>query len=179
MKTKGTVIERWVPVLGYEGKYTVSDKGRVYSLLSFRYLKPQIQNRGYTTYGLHKNSKKIAKKAHRLVYEGFIGAIKDGYQINHINGIKDDNCIDNLEEVSPRENVQHYVSGNVKKSSRFCGVTHHLNGWQAQITTNGKQKYIGWFKTEIEAARAYVTYTKENNIANKYAAKHLHEGITE
>lgn len=55
-------------------------------------------------------NKKKTKLAHRLIWESVHGPIPDGLQINHINGVKTDNRICNLELVTPRENMLHAYS---------------------------------------------------------------------
>ncbi|MBJ7900265.1 MAG: hypothetical protein GC158_10175 [Cyanobacteria bacterium RI_101] len=56
--------------------------------------------------------------AHRLVYETFFGEIPDGWQVNHINGVKSDNRLENLEVVTPQENMRHAVATGLKEGSK-------------------------------------------------------------
>jgi hypothetical protein len=71
-------------------------------------------------------------------------------QIDHINGVRDDNRIDNLREVNNQQN--HFNETNAKgyhwDSAR--------NKFKSEITLNGKNKYLGRFKTELEARNAYL-----------------------
>jgi len=77
--------------------------------------------------------------------------------IDHINGDGLDNRRDNLRICTRTENVRCQRKRTKPTSSRFKGVTWHKNHryWQAAIRKNGERTYLGWFKGEEEAARAY------------------------
>ena len=89
-------MENWKPVVGYEGRYEVSDQGRIRS--NFKTFKIQT-NKGYQRTYLTKDKKTRGFYVHRLVYEAFVGPISRGYQIDH-KGDKTDNrpemllCVD-------------------------------------------------------------------------------------
>lgn len=110
--------EEWRDIKDYEGKYQVSNFGRVKSLERFKkgkndslasvkekILKPQINHRGYYQVELCKNSKVRFYSVHRLVFEAFNGTIPEGLQVNHINEIKTDNRLSNLNLMTPKENT--------------------------------------------------------------------------
>ena len=79
-------------------------------------------------------------------------------QIDHTDGNKENNCIDNLQWLSKRDNIRKAID-KTKTTSQYFGVTQEkrLGKWIAQIYTSGKRAkvYIGRYATEIEAARAY------------------------
>jgi hypothetical protein len=93
---------------------------------------------------------------HRLVwlwYNGYLPT-KD---IDHINGIKDDNRICNLREATPAENGQNF--GKFKNNTTgFTGASFHkrTGKWQAQISKNGKAIHLGLFNTPEEAHDVYL-----------------------
>ena len=58
---------------------------------------------GYTVVGVSKPKRKLMR-VHRLVYETFVGEIPQGYELDHINTIRDDNRVENLRAVTPKEN---------------------------------------------------------------------------
>jgi len=116
--------EIWKDVKGYEGYYQVSNLGRVKSLNRIdcknrrryeRILKP-VNKDGYLRVVLYKNSNKERKRIHRIVLETFVG-INNYCEPNHINGIKTDNKLTNLEWVTHKENVKHSINSGLRKSS--------------------------------------------------------------
>lgn len=103
------LCEKWKPVLGYQGLYEVSNLGRIKSLNynhtgKSHILSPQAVM-SYLQVGLWKNRKPKIFKIHRLVWEAFNGPIPEGMQVNHINEDKHDNRLDNLNLMTPKENV--------------------------------------------------------------------------
>lgn len=114
IKVIGDAEYNMMPCLGLEDRYLISDCGKVYSLRSKRFMKIHNDRKGYEVVGLSRDKVDFNKKVHRLVYEAFKGKIPDGLQINHINCIKDDNRLHNLEVVTPLENVRHALKNNLK-----------------------------------------------------------------
>ena len=104
-------IEVWRPVLGYEGLYEVSDFGRVKSLHYNNTKKEQIlktarKGAGYIKVALHKKGKRQEIYLHRLVYESFKGKIPSGLTVDHINAIKEDNRLVNLQLLTHADNIR-------------------------------------------------------------------------
>ena len=97
--------EIWADIPKYKGKYQVSTKGRVRSLLrgKERVLTPWLTT-GYPTVSLGRRNKQLV---HRLVAEAFIPNPERRPQVNHKNGDRTDNRVNNLEWVSSRENILH------------------------------------------------------------------------
>lgn len=109
-------MEIWKDIIGYEGYYEVSNKGRVRS--KYRILKPQLQANGYYTIRLSKNNIVQMKRVHRLVAETFIENRDNKKQVNHIDGNKLNNVTDNLEWVTPSENTKHSYDNNLQKKPK-------------------------------------------------------------
>jgi hypothetical protein len=110
--------EVWKNIIGYEGYYQVSSFGNVKSLgnkftRKERFLKLSPQSKGYLTVVLQKNATRKMMLVHRLVAEHFISNTEYKPQVNHINGDKTDNVIENLEWVSHRENLDHAIKNNL------------------------------------------------------------------
>ena len=88
-------------------KYEVYEDGRIYSYKSKKFLKPGTNQYGYQVVGLTDNEgKRKTYRLNRLIYETFSGSpIPYGLQVNHINEIKTDNRFENLNLMTPKENV--------------------------------------------------------------------------
>ena len=137
----------WLPVVGFEDRYQVSNDGRVRSLdiyvnagrgntrLSKGRIKPlRKNNRGYVTVALCRDNRTTHELVHRLVAKAFINNPFDKPQVNHIDGDNTNNRADNLEWVTDNENKAHsavYVGGtqrpkkpvvvvNVATGETFC-----------------------------------------------------------
>lgn len=105
--------EIWKPVIGYEHHYEVSSEGRgrrisaAQNTFPGRLLKPHTARHGYKRFAFAVNNAVKHCNVHRVVWEAFVGPIDAGLQINHKNGVKDDNRLSNLEVVTPSENTLH------------------------------------------------------------------------
>lgn len=111
--------EEWRPVKGYEGRFEVSNYGRVKSFLTMgncrkvgaeyaHLLKPKKTNRGYLRVSLRIDGKTKDFSVHRLVVDAFIG-IPDGMVVNHIDGCKTNNNLTNLDVVTYTGNLLHAI----------------------------------------------------------------------
>jgi len=99
--------ELWRNIDGYKGMYQISSKGNV---RSYKYNSPRIlkfgkTNHGYLYINLSKNGKYKTIMVHRLVAKYFLG--KSNLTVNHINGNKLNNTVENLEWLSMEDNYQH------------------------------------------------------------------------
>jgi hypothetical protein len=127
--------------------YIVYLDGRIWSHKLNRFLKQSINIKGYLQVSINKKTKLI----HRIIAELFIPNINNFSQVNHINGDKLDNRIENLEWVTNRENTNHY------HNSKYPGVNITPSGkYRAKIRIQGKLKHIGTFYTPEEAYQAYL-----------------------
>lgn len=108
--------EIWRDIVGYEGYYEVSNLGRIRCCERIdkigRHKKSKIlklykQHDGYLRICLHKDCKQKKFLVHRLVAETFIPNENESPEVNHINGKKDDNRVENLEWITREENMLH------------------------------------------------------------------------
>jgi hypothetical protein len=83
-------------------EYVINDKGIIKR--NGKALKPTLTPKGYLRVRLSKNSKVKNYFVHRLVYENFVGEIPNGYFVNHIDEVKTNNTIDNLNLMTVKEN---------------------------------------------------------------------------
>lgn len=92
---------------------------------------------------------------HRVIFRMVTGRSPKG-QIDHINGIRDDNRWENLREVSRSENLQNQRKARSNNELGFLGVRRSRKRFRAQIWLNGKQHYLGTFDTPELAHQAYL-----------------------
>ena len=111
-------MEKFKDIKGYEGKYQVSNLGNVKSLIGKgRVLKP-LKHNGYLVAQLSKNGSHKRHKTHRLVALTFIPNPLNKSEVNHINGNKTDNRLENLEWVTHRENTIHAFDMGLNKAQK-------------------------------------------------------------
>lgn len=114
------IEEHFKPIKGYEELYEVSNLGMVKNIKFNKILKPVTDSDGYYVVGLHGHNKRSIKKIHRLVAIAFIPNLENKPQVNHINAIKNDNRIVNLEWATAKENVNHAEMMGLYKLKRIA-----------------------------------------------------------
>lgn len=153
---------------GFEGLYQVSNLGNVKSLSKIKFngryyynanekiLSPLGKNLDYYLVRLYKDKKGKSRTIHSLVAEAFLNHTANGHKIviDHINDIKKDNRLENLQIVTQRENCKKTQG---RYSSKYKGVSwgKTKNKWLAHVRINGKLFALGSFKTELDASIAY------------------------
>ncbi len=153
--------EIWKSVNGF-ANYEVSSFGRVRNATTERILKPGLNNTGYLNVRLYKNSKGKTHNIHKIVAQEFLENPFNLKCIDHIDGNRSNNNLDNLRHCTYTENNRNCTKRE-NTSSRFKGVAFRkrVNKWQAYININGRQKHLGYFLDEKDAARAYDEAAKE------------------
>ena len=169
--TKETEV--WKEINGYDG-YHISSLGRVKSTKRCRVdhdiiMKPSFDGRGYLQVCLYNNGKGKTLKIHKLMAIAFLNHKQNGMRevINHKDGNKENNNIDNIEVVSQRFNMNEYFRLNSHKlSSKYTGVHWNkaVGKWESQLKVNNKKICVGYFHSEIEASLAYQNKINELNL---------------
>ena len=116
--------EQWKPIQEFNGEYEVSNIGRVRSMKRYygmvgRIMPQTIQRKGYYAVTFHMNNKAYCRKVHRLVIEAFKPNPDNLPCINHIDGNKLNNHIDNLEWCTYQHNMQHAVRTGLTHPHRW------------------------------------------------------------
>lgn len=113
----------WKDIPGWEGLYQVSNTGLVKRIgkkggaTVGKILSLTPNNAGYPIADLNHNGARKTTRIHRLVMLAFVGECPEGMQVNHKNGNKTDNRIENLEYVTPGENTRHaHLNGLVSSA---------------------------------------------------------------
>lgn len=159
--------EIWKPVVGLEEAYEVSTFGNVrsvareYEINGGTYkkksvlLKGSISSNGYHRHTLSFLNKRVYKNTHRIVAEAFIPNSENKPQINHKDGNKLNNCVDNLEWCDAKQNLNHaYQTGLAKGKAGSKNSMADLT--ESQV---------------LEIVRFYKAGMKQVDIAKKFGQK--------
>lgn len=143
--------EIWRDVVGYEGLYQVSNLGRIKS--SSKILTQNNGHSGYLTKTLFKKGKYKTFYVHKIVANSWIGESGwkiNGLEINHIDGNKRNNNINNLELVTRRENMKH--------------------GYRVGLINNNRKVYQyssnGVYEREFDSLKEAASYHNSNKISH-------------
>lgn len=112
----------WKLIEGFDGIYSVSNYGEVRNNKTGRLMKQRKTEKGYLRVGLTNNGKPKCMRVHRLVAQAFIPNPDDKPEVNHIDFNKENNCVNNLEWVTGKENAKHSL-GNRKNLTKLNAKT--------------------------------------------------------
>jgi hypothetical protein len=138
----------------FEGKYIIYSDGQIWSVRRNKFLKASVHHTGYTRICVDKKNRFI----HRLVAEAFIPNPNNLPMVNHINEIKSDNRVENLEWCNNRHNITHSC-GN-----KIAGVHFFKGKYRVRIYVNKKNTHIGSFNTIEEANQFRLNFISEHNL---------------
>lgn len=114
-------MEIWKDIPGTNGEYKISNYGKVMTAKTGRILSPAIDMNGYERVCLFKMDRNRRYKVHRLVAITFIPKVEGKDQVNHKDGNKRNNSVENLEWVTHKENMHHAKETGLREGhQRFC-----------------------------------------------------------
>lgn len=164
-------MEIWKPIVGTKWFIEVSSKGRVRSLLRGepRVLKTQEDNKGYHRLRVTIEREKMCYKVHREVAKAFIPNPDNLPQVNHKDGNKSNNAVDNLEWISNRDNAHHAIENGLWESV-FEGSRRE--------NESRKRPVIGYFTPEIsrrfESIREAEKYVGSSHVVDVLKGRRSH-----
>lgn len=140
--------ERWIPVVGWEGYYEVSDRGQVRSVdreivrsdgqvrrFKGKVLSPGTNRHGYPMVALSRPGKSKTMKVHRLVLHAFVGECPKGMEACHNNGVRADASLTNLRWDTPSNNQldrrKHGTDHQVRKT--HCPQGHEYTSENTKV----------------------------------------------
>lgn len=162
-------MEEWKFIKGYEGLYEISSLGNVMSLNSNNSNQSKLLvggfSNGYRQVGLNGINKTKRVKVHRLVAIAFIPNTEKKPFINHKNGIKTDNRVENLEWCTSKENYIHAYKNGLYSPKK--GNESHLSKnkirQKAVINTLTKERFVCVLDASMFIGISYDSLIKQLN----------------
>lgn len=153
-------------LINFNKNYSISNKGEIYSIRQNKILKQKIDKYGYKVIILRDEQvKKHNIFIHRLVAIYFISNPNNLPCINHKDGNKFNNHVDNLEWCTVKENNLHKSTTLRKAKSKvlYIHFKQKIQKYYCLIPLNNKRNFIGYFDTEEEASIAKNNYLSQND----------------
>lgn len=169
--------EKWVDLDFIPGTYEISNKGKVRNKVTGLILKTGIDRYGYEKINLSIKGKKYYTTIHRLVARAFLPAIPDKTQVNHKDGNKLNNHVDNLEWVNAKENVGHSYEKLLNGNTSHARLTDLSTNMVIVFkSVKSLAKFIN-----IRASTLYplIKYSRLNPILDKYIVEILNPELME
>jgi hypothetical protein len=181
-------LEVFKPVMGYKNYYEISNKGTIKSLprrgrVGLRIyggsiMKPELEKDGYhkvmlqtTTHGRKRFF------VHRLVAEAFLPNVKKLSSVNHKDGNKTNNCVENLEWISVRDNNRHAFSTGLNKYNNALpvlrGAKHNMAKLADSDVIEIRRKFLSGERIKNISLSHGITYDNAWSICKRKSWKHI------
>lgn len=169
--------EEWREVFGYEDLYLISNMGRVRSLdrtyvfkkvfkrsNKGRLLTPTLSPTGYFVLNLARSGKYKTRQVHQLVSESFLNHFSNKkMHVDHINGVRTDNRLSNLQVLSARDNAGKGLRCGWNQSGAK-GVYTDRHRWRTEFWIDKRRLHLGSYGTVEEANKVYQTALKNMHL---------------
>lgn len=150
--------EHWKDVVGFEEYYKVSNLGNIFSVRKNANMVLHPNTFGYMQIVMWKDSKPHTVRVHKAVARAFLGESR--LHVNHINGIKTDNRVENLECVTNRENLSKHWK---KKKGGMAYLTKFPDGYYRFSCMNNGKSFNKYFKYLDDAVVFRNEYMEKNH----------------
>ena len=149
-------------IKGFESLYSATEDGFIFSHYSNKYLKAAYDKYGYLRVGLNKNNKKYSKLVHRLVLSSFEDNPMNKPQVNHIDGVKSNNKLSNLEWCTESENSIHAYSKGLRPLTVNQSRARRINMEKVNKNlTKEQREYINKMVSKSNSKKVINKNTKE------------------
>jgi hypothetical protein len=149
--------------------YSVTKEGTVINNKTNRELKPINGSDGYYYVGLSNKSKVKRFAIHRIVASAFLSNDENKREVNHINGIKTDNRLENIEWVTPSENMKHAYKFGLKIANRKTINNKFVLDTETGIFYNSAREASRLLGINENTLRGYLTGINPNKTSLIYA----------
>lgn len=159
------------PIPGYEGLYSVSKTGEVYSHKRGRFLHPTLCRGGYLMVTLYSPEGHVKTGVHRLVAMAYIDNPQNKETVDHINRIKTDNCVKNLRWATPKEQMEN-IDLELRKKNNLKGCMKAAEKRSKPVQARDPKDHtriIATFKSSSEAAKKMFGDVSKNSLINRCA----------
>lgn len=163
--------KEWRPIKGYENQYLVSNTGDVWSLRNKRKLKPATDKYGYFYFVLCVDGRRKTVKAHRLVAITFIENPLNKPTVNHLNGVRNDNRVENLAWATEKEQIEDAMKRdalpNIFKNTDYQAMGAKRNFGRRKTAVYLDGELLGIYGSLLDASKDQrVNYSKASECAN-------------
>ena len=155
------MVEEYKIIKGFEN-YSISNFGVVKNNKTNKILKPGINGHGYHHVSLFKDGKGFTKRIHKLVANAFLSNPFQKRCVDHVDGNKLNNNINNLRFATTSENAMNTkISCNNTSGFKGISLDKKCNKWMVYIKINGKTKFLGYFDKIEDAINKRVKTAEE------------------